>query len=49
MSLNIDTQKSIDALMNELKLVVQVAPDDKIEILAYIFAELQSVMNRRIF
>ena len=49
MSLNIDTQKSIDALMDELKLVVQVAPDDKVEILSYILAELQSVMDRRIF
>ncbi len=49
MSLNIDTQKSIDVLMDELKQVVDVAPDDKIEILAYIVAELQSVMNRRIF
>lgn len=49
MSLNIDTQKSIDALMDELKLVIRVAPDDKVEILSYILAELQSVMDRRIF
>lgn len=49
MSLNIDTQKSIDALMEELKEVVNVAPDDNEEILFYIIAELPAVVNRRVF
>ena len=49
MSLNIDTQKSIDALMEELKEVVKVAPDDRTEILMYIIAELPAVVNRRVF
>lgn len=49
MSLNIDTQKSIDVLMNELKQVVDVAPDDTEEILRYILAELPAVVRRRIF
>lgn len=49
MSLNIDTQKSIDVLMDELKQVVDVAPDDMEEILRYILAELPAVVRRRIF
>lgn len=49
MSLNIDTQKSIDVLMDELKQVVDVAPDDTEEILKYILAELPAVVRRRIF
>ena len=49
MSLNIDTQKSIDVLMNELKQVVDAAPDDMEEILRYILAELPAVVRRRIF
>jgi len=49
MSLNIDTQKSIDVLMNELKQVVDVASDDTEEILRYILAELPAVVRRRIF
>ena len=47
MNLNIKTQQSIDALMNELKQVVEVAEDDRIDILDYILAELPAVMNRR--
>ena len=47
MSLNIKTQQSIDALMNELKQVVEVAEDDRVDILDYIIAEIPSVMNRR--
>lgn len=47
MSLNIKTQQSIDALMNELKQVVEVAEDDRVDILDYIIAELPSVMDRR--
>lgn len=47
MSLNIKTQQSIDALMEELKQVVEVAEDDRVDILDYILAELPSVMNRR--
>lgn len=47
MNLNIKTQQSIDALMNELKQVVEVAEDDRIDILDYIIAELPSVMDRR--
>lgn len=49
MSLSIDTQKSIDVLMDELKQVVDVAPDDTEEILRYILAELPAVVKRRIF
>lgn len=49
MSLNIDTQKSIDVLMDELKQVVDVSPDDTEEILRYILAELPAVVRRRIF
>lgn len=47
MNLNIKTQQSIDALMNELKQVVEVAEDDRIDILDYILAELPAVMDRR--
>ena len=45
MNLNIKTQQSIDALMNELKQVVEVAEDDRIDILDYIIAVKKDYPN----
>ena len=43
--MSIDTMKSIDALMDELRLVINIAPEDKIDLLSYCLADLQGVFQ----
>ena len=43
--MSIDTMKSIDALMDELELVINVAPEDKIDLLSYCLADLQGIFK----
>ena len=47
MRLSIETQLSIDVLLDELRQAIEKTNDDKIDILNYILAELPAVVKVR--